>query len=473
MRKFPAIQYKCTCILASVGFFIITITANPKKRKRKGSESLDSLQDIIGASSSFAKGNNWYGKQFTLHRQGHPIKCHRPAEFCGSHVSLYYEGFDTFTTECQSVSLDATDTTFVMRFCKEMASPYDNEDERMQIVREHLSAYLAFEGGYSVQEIRRMDGAITVDSVPVLIIEGKKEVGVGGCDSYMEVVAYYCNELTKKATYLRAPCFLVEIVGPHIAISGAVKVNYVMVDRLTDFMWMVPLPNNRPAMTRLAKVFKALKNALASLIQLYDCPKRKPQPQFPYFRIINDVGKIVYTEEIKQDVFIGELEKNSGDSFTVIVKFVEQYCIDAHRLMASKGYAPSVITFEKVTSRYHVVVMEYVEDAVTLHEYIQKEQNRKHSIDQLKDHCSKALCVLHESGFCHGDLRGNNILVKRKETAQPIVIVDFDWSGKNGVAKYPLFMNHIDLTWPEGATDGKFLHPDHDKYWIKQIFDNK
>ena len=450
---------------------VITITANSKKRKRKESESLDSLLDVIGAPSSFAKGSNWYEKQLKLLRNGHEMKCHRPAEFCGSHVSLYYKGFETFAAECQSVSLNATDTKFVMQLCMNMAKAYDKEDNRMDVVRKCLSEYFALQGGLAVEEIRRMDGAITIDSIPILIIEGKNEIGVGGCDSYLEVVAYYANELTKNATYFRAPCFLVEIVGPHIAISGAVKAKYVLVDRLTNFMWMVPLMNNRPAMAQLARVFKALKNALATLRQFYLDRKMEIQPQFPYFTKIEGIGTIVYSDEIKQDVFLGNLiRKDDEGSISVIVKFVEQYCIDAHRLMAYNGYAPSVIAFEQVTSRYHVVVMEYIQDTETLHEYVKNEQNKKHPVDKLKDHCSKALRIMHEGGYCHGDLRGNNILVKRKETTQPIVIVDFDWSGKTGVATYPLFMNHVDLTWPEGATDGELLHPDHDKYWMEKIF---
>ena len=53
----------------------------------------------------------------------------------------------------------------------------------------------------------------------------------------------------------------------------------------------------------------------------------------------------------KARCFVCELEKDSGDSVTAIVKFVEQYGIEAHRLMVNKGYAPPIIAFvENVTS---------------------------------------------------------------------------------------------------------------------------
>ena len=425
---------------------------------------------MIGASSSFAKGGAWEEKQHHLASFGHPIKCHRPAGFCGTHVSLYYQGFDTFTTECESVSLDASDTKFVMQFCTEMAQGYAKEEDRMYQVRKSLTKYFALRDGRSVQEVSGMDGAVSVNDAPIMIIEGKYEVGAGGCDSYMEVIAHYCNALTKHATDFRAPCFLVEIVGPHIAISGAVKGHHVMVDRLTPFMWMVPQPNDRSAMTQLARVFKALKNALAHLIEFHLRAVPEPERHYPYFREIGDEGIISYLEELKQNVFRCVLQKD-GNSERVIVKFVERYGIEAHRLLEKKGYAPSVKAFVKnVTSRYHVIVMEYIEHAVTLYDYILKEEHKTHTVTQLKDHCSEVLTLLHTQGYCHGDLRGNNILVRRHEASCPVVIVDFDWSGKIGEAKYPLFMNHINLKWPDGATDNAPLRPEHDQYWLDKVF---
>ena len=268
-----------------------------KKRKIRESESLDMLQDVISSPSSFAKGGNWCERQLQLFRCNQEIKCHRPAEFCGSHVTLYYKGFKTFTAECQSVPLDAIDTKFVVQFCSKMAESYNTEG-RMDVVRKCLFEYFGLQEGNAVDEIR-MDGAITIKGSPMLIFVGRNEIGVGGCDSYLEVVAKYANELTMETSFIRAPCFLVEIVGPHIAISGAVKTQYILVDRLTDLMWMPLLPNNRPAMAQLARVFKALKNGVATLRQIYLDQKWDAQWKFPYFTKIEGMGKIMYLDEIK------------------------------------------------------------------------------------------------------------------------------------------------------------------------------
>ena len=86
--------------------------------------------------------------------------------------------------------------------------------------------------------------------------------------------------------------------------SGAIKAQYVMVDRLTSFMCTAPLLNNRPAMAQLARSLKVLKNPLTILINLHLHQRHelRMQPQFPFFRKIPGKGTIICTEEEKQDV---------------------------------------------------------------------------------------------------------------------------------------------------------------------------
>ena len=73
---------------------------------------------------------------------------------------------------------------------------------------------------------------------------------------------------------------------------------------------------------------------------------------------------------------------------------------------------------------------------------------------------------MHSAGFCHGDFRSPNILVR--DTGK-VCVLDYEWSGAIGTATYPFFMNHVDLTWPEGAVDGQLIQMEHDKYWLEQL----
>jgi len=114
--------------------------------------------------------------------------------------------------------------------------------------------------------------------------------------------------------------------------------------------------------------------------------------------------------------------------------------------------APVVYYSEKITSLYNVIVMEYIENATSLREYVKSSSTV--DVQSVKTKCTKILNELHEAGYCHGDFRSNNILVRSNLT---IVIIDFDWAGKDGDAKYPLFMNHVDIMWPDGAKPGERL----------------
>ena len=69
----------------------------------------------------------------------------------------------------------------------------------------------------------------------------------------------------------------------------------------------------------------------------------------------------------------------------------------------------------------------------------------KDSCRNILNCCEKALKYLHSFGLCHGDFRPSNILVCKDNS---IRIIDFDWAGEAGVAKYPSFMNHSEIKWP-------------------------
>lgn len=59
---------------------------------------------------------------------------------------------------------------------------------------------------------------------------------------------------------------------------------------------------------------------------------------------------------------------------------------------------------------------------------------------------------LHQRGFVHGDIRPTNIMVK-KSGESGIMLLDFDWAGAIGEARYPMNVNMQDIQRPEGAVD--------------------
>eukprot|EP01032_Pedospumella_encystans_P014401 gene14401-16540_t len=52
-----------------------------------------------------------------------------------------------------------------------------------------------------------------------------------------------------------------------------------------------------------------------------------------------------------------------------------------------------------------------------------------------------------------------------------LLLLDFDWAGRIGVARYPWNLNK-DINWPEGVQSGGLIHPDHDKAMIHERYRN-
>ena len=421
---------------------------------------LDWFNTLIGIPSSFGVVENWSKIQKKLGKNA--LKCHRPGKHYGTHVSLYYKGFDTFSSEFRDVEIDKNDCTFALEFCWAMAEAYGNEDDRMEKATDLLNSY--FQNDHDLVKMNNMDGAIQVSQRVVILVEAKNEIGKGRCDSYMQAVAFYHRNtqklLTKIIESTCAPCLLVELVGPHFAVSGAVCGEHILVDRLTPFLWCVPQPNDRAAMIQLARCLKALKNALCQLI--IDCKLPRKQPRFPFF----NSDKYTYEKQIKSNVFY--CHDNKDESKKVIIKFVETYGIDVHRFMAEKSYAPTVLEWCQVTTRYHAVVMDCIRYPC-LTAYI----NTCPTTDdkqKCKDSLTAMVRAMHDEGYCHGDLRGNNIIVQLSHPLPKLFIIDFDWARKIGEQRYPYFMNHAEIDWPKGAKDNELITPDHDLYWIEHAF---
>ncbi|KDQ07365.1 hypothetical protein BOTBODRAFT_120196, partial [Botryobasidium botryosum FD-172 SS1] len=68
--------------------------------------------------------------------------------------------------------------------------------------------------------------------------------------------------------------------------------------------------------------------------------------------------------------------------------------------------------------------------------------------EQIIERVEEAMKLLHGNGFVFGDLRAPNIL----RVDGGAMLIDFDWAGKVGEAKYPLDIN-FEVNWAEGTPD--------------------
>ena len=143
-----------------------------------------------------------------------------------------------------------------------------------------------------------------------------------------------------------------------------------------------------------------------------------------------------------------------GCEMPVFVKFCRSYHKESHDLLAIKGFAPTVLDLTALPGGWFTVIMEFADGCPW-----------DESVSKLAEALQAAVQVLHEAGFVHGDLRSNNILVVQNG----VHIVDFEWAGIADQATYPFFMNHTDLIWPDGASDGLPITKRHGLSWLQSL----
>ena len=287
-------------------------------------------------------------------------------------------------------------------------------------------------------------------------------------------------------------------------VAGAVFANNFIAQRFTDWLALEPHPTDHErGLRQVAQVFVALQECIRDLETFYnnlkfdekgpdtgerewvrtpasgpttesqgvsqtvECVPKDPLGRWvlPYRTGFEDNGKsfsLTYNRPLESGVkttralFIASM-KSLGEGFgtSVVVKFARRYCPGAHRLLAKMSLAPQLIHHE-CTAGVHFVVMEHIKAT----QDTGKTLNKTGHAESLR----RAVQALHGEGLVFGDLRGPNILI----VGDGVKLVDFDWSGNEGVVHYPSHLSKA-IEWPRGVeSDGK-IKAEHDKEWFKRL----
>ena len=138
---------------------------------------------------------------------------------------------------------------------------------------------------------------------------------------------------------------------------------------------------------------------------------------------------------------------------------LSRYSEEVHRALADEGIAPLLHGTALVTGAPSAIIMEYLDPLsgwTTLQDYIKAHREIKISIEHPA--LVRLLNTLKEKRIVHGDLRPHNIMCRPRpdtgtgEHELEIKVVDFDWAGRLGSAKYPANMDPA-IEWP-GARYG-------------------
>ncbi|KAI8996214.1 hypothetical protein BD414DRAFT_575583 [Trametes punicea] len=433
----------------------------------------------------------------------------RPLELLGVSVTIYNSAFTNFLRILRDNELEFTPEELLgaRRFVASAVEYYSNENARVFSMAETMHIAL----GYPVlesSEIPLSSGTIKPDGVlkvntgswygihrPLLCIaEAKCEIGEGGSDPIAQAERYYrafysSNEAQRLRVSCCCPCLLIGIAGPRIMVSGAVFADCLLIQELMDYrsFSLRPTLEERSAyddrVHEAARLFRAIKTALDDLGRYYASvtllpttggatvstaspasPKPYIGPQFTGFEIGGRAVTLTYTgrvleDELSRAVYTALAHVQGSEvAHEVVVKFTHAYCVEGHRLLADhrttegahRPLAPRLWYCSKVPSvGMYVVVMDRIKNT----------EERKLTE---ADHATlrEAVALLHKRNLVFGDLRAPNVLLLR---GGGLMLVDFDWCGREGTAKYPGDINEDGtIKWHADTKAGQLIKKEHD-----------
>ena len=81
-----------------------------------------------------------------------------------------------------------------------------------------------------------------------------------------------------------------------------------------------------------------------------------------------------------------------------------------------------------------------------------------------------AISILHDANLVFGDMRRSNILIKRENDRLRALLIDFEWVGEAGQARYPPILNDSgEIAWAEGVRPHGLMRKQHDLDMIDSL----
>jgi hypothetical protein len=251
-------------------------------------------------------------------------------------------------------------------------------------------------------------------------------------------------------------------------------VDVFAVESFTDYIY---LGEDSQKLIHHARMFAAVAQAFVGLKRFYQDLKLKPTSDlhrlFPNPTYFADK-----TPEIKP-TFTSRFEyqgRESGDyrrslfratygQEDVLVKFCGQYHGDGHRLVATHRYAPDLFFCEPIQGGLTMVIMKFIDGPDAHYRF----NNKDLPPDILKD-VRIAVRVLHDAGLVFGDLRRPNIVIEKTGDRERALLIDFEWVGQDGQARYPPFLNNSgEIDWPTGVNPHGIMEKAHDVEMIDKL----
>ncbi|KDQ57045.1 hypothetical protein JAAARDRAFT_157094 [Jaapia argillacea MUCL 33604] len=283
------------------------------------------------------------------------------------------------------------------------------------------------------------------------------------------------------------PTFLIGLDGCHLVVCGAVITDKCIVDRLA-MMWVGRSTTHDEDRTEdVARLFYALALAIKELKNWYQTIGDRPawssgmlsHPRFFPFADcypLNgedfDAGIVRFQYKYPLQTsstcvsFLAHAEPGTEGSKPIVIKFVQRYCPELHRLLAAQDAAPKLLYHGRIDKstpyrNWTMVVMAYFDGKPSYEDDLYK----------TGDVCRKVASIVtsaHLAGFVLGDVRPPNVLVSATGVVK---LIDFDWAGREGdEVRYPAHISDAPGFWVDGVEAKALIKRSHDQAMVAKYF---
>ncbi|KAI0681582.1 hypothetical protein C8Q76DRAFT_804541 [Earliella scabrosa] len=273
------------------------------------------------------------------------------------------------------------------------------------------------------------------------------------------------------------PIFGVTIVGSYLHVYGSIYTERWISHHLMDPCDIRP----SSVVDVLAGIFNALH---LGLIHLRDWHHRDPYTRALEPRgilipspsaFLDSSGKRIRfkcSSSILQNLYVWHSDPspldwhNRTDRF--VTKFARTYGEDAHHLLAEADYAPTLVYCGPPYAAYPDLDVYQPITMVIMKWCGNRTLAWGSGEPATTERVRAAVKLLHDHGMVHGDLRGQNVLIQPRKGGA-VRIIDFDWAGKEGEARYPNDLSPA-VRWPPGAKAGGLITKAHDWHFVDRYF---
>ncbi|KAH9000159.1 hypothetical protein EDB92DRAFT_1939906 [Lactarius akahatsu] len=423
-------------------------------------------------------------RPFLAEQTDRPIWNGRPSTNCGIPIQLYHPSFAKFLriSRGDAVEIDLKPKAYsaTHSLFHSSAVLYTNKAQRIA----GTSMYLGEAIGHRLppldvpwgEHTMHFDGALREVGALVVLKEDKNEVGTGGCDPpHQCALGFRTYYIQKKTKSIRESCccpsFLIALAGPWMCIFGAVFVENVVVQQLTDFIWIggYPYDDRKLESVAIPPWFSTQFPAVLPFCSALFCWRACCQLLVPGLPLPGHSG---YPKNPSKAMFVATTE-TGVERRNIVVKFTQRYNAEAHRHLAAERRAPELLYCSKEDHNSAdfagliMIVMEYIDGGKTAY---QQYGNRR--LDQrIFDQVEEALGILHGRNIVFNDLRYPNIMITKD---QRVLLIDFDWCGEHEKVTYSVSLNDArntpnSINWHPDVKRGGKMAKEHDTFMLNRM----